>query len=315
MAGTTLSRALLAMLLLACGFAGAVTSVPGTDPLAAIDLNRNAIIADIVQGFEGDRVALAKRLSGLRADRLLSASLASSREGIEAILSEAEKSRDAAVNRASAKSLGSPNSDLIYTPLTPCRLIDTRGFGAPIQGGAFAPNARRAYAPNGLCSLPTSGVATILVSFTTQNLSPNSGGYLAILAPAAPVTASVDVFNLGYCAPPQGTVVKSITAGAGLTGGTITDTGTVALAAAFQLPQACANGQVATSNGAGGWSCVTPAVGGTLTSVSATRTSTSEKARREVAESPTVVWRGCRHIAREWRHRGRLPGGDRGRAA
>ena len=73
------------------------------DPLAAIDLNRSAIIADIVQGFDGDRPALAKRLARLRADQLLSASLASTRESLETILGEAEKARDAGMTRASAK--------------------------------------------------------------------------------------------------------------------------------------------------------------------------------------------------------------------
>ena len=278
-------------------------SAAGADPLAAIDLNRNAIIADIVQGFEGDRAALTKRLAALRADRLLSASLASTRASLESILLEAEKSHDAVTRRSSAKALG---SDLAYTPLAPCRLIDTRGLDALIQGGAFAPNERRAYVPNGKCSLPVTGVASILISFTTENLTPNSGGYLAILPPAAPVTASVDVFNfgaewsasntavasgpaaqfdvlvalanahvvidvLGYFAPPQAAAaVKSITAGSGLTGGTITDTGTISLASAYQLPQTCTNGQVAQSNGAGAWSCVTPVVsGGTVTGVSA----------------------------------------------
>ena len=197
MTSTKLAHAFLALLFSAYGFAWAESAVPKGDPLATIDLNRNAIIADIVEGFEGDRPALAKRLAKLRADHLLAVSLASSHDSLEAILGAAEKSHGGEVSRAGAKVLGSPTTDLVYTPLTPCRLIDTRGFGAPIQGGAFAPNARRAYTPNGLCNLPMTGVASMLISFTTQNLSPNSGGYLAILAPLAPVTASVDVFNLG----------------------------------------------------------------------------------------------------------------------
>jgi Chaperone of endosialidase len=169
----------------------------GTDPLAAIDRNRNAIIADIVRGFDGDRNVLAQRLAGLRADRLLSASLASTRESLESILNEADKSRTAATRRAGAKLLGSANSELVYTPITPCRLIDTRGSGAPIQGGPFAADERRAYSPNGACGLPMSGVATMLISFTTLNLTPNSGGYLAIVGPGAAVLTTVDVFNIG----------------------------------------------------------------------------------------------------------------------
>jgi hypothetical protein len=315
MGRAALAGGLLVVIFAAGGFAGASPATSSTDPLVAIDLNRTAIVADIVGSFDAefaqlppaDRAReaglLAKRLAGLRADRLLAASLASTRESLESILVEAESSRDAVMSRASAKALGSATSDLVYTPLTPCRLVDTRGFGAPFQGGPFAPNERRAYVPNGNCAIPLSGVTTLLMTVITQNLTPNSGGYLAILPPGAPVTGIVDIFNItpwsaantavatgsagqfdvfvnsanphvvidvvGYFAPPQGGAVTSITAGTGLSGGTITSTGTVAIATAYQLPQACTIGQVAQSNGAGSWSCATPASGGTVTGVSA----------------------------------------------
>jgi polyhydroxyalkanoate synthesis regulator phasin len=176
------------------------TLLPNSDPLAAIDMNRDAIIADIVKGFStqspDDAAKLKARLQKLRADKLLAASLASTPQSLEAIVSEGESSTLPSYNRTNAKSLGDSNKDLVYTPLTPCRLIDTRGFGAPIQGGPFAPNERRAYVPNGLCGIPTSGVSTLLISFTTQNLTSASGGYISILAPGAPVNTTVDIFNI-----------------------------------------------------------------------------------------------------------------------
>ncbi len=307
-------QGLLAFLFLStCGFVHAGSEAPGTDPLAAIDLHRGAIIADIVQGMRSQAAeaspgaTLKARLEKLRADRLLAASLTSSRESLEAILKEGEASRDAALRRASMKALGDPNRDLLYTPLAPCRLIDTRGFGAPIQGGAFAPNERRSYAPNGLCGLPTTGVASVLLSFTTDNLTPGSGGNLSILAPAAAATATVGVFDLqtvwaaastvvttgsaaqfdvlvitasahvvvdilGYFAPPQGGAVTSVTAGTGLTGGTITSSGTIGLAATNLLPTvACAANQIPKWNGSA-WACAADNdtnSGGTVTSVGA----------------------------------------------
>jgi hypothetical protein len=202
----------------AIGASRAASPNPGSDPLAAIDLNRNAIIADIVRGFEAragveGTPALKARLEKLRADRLLAASLASSRESLDAIIAEAESPKLPAFTSLRAKSLGDPNKDLLYTPLTPCRLIDTRGNGAPFQGGAFAPGERRAYVPAGACAIPATGVATLLISFTTQNLTPVSGGVLAILAPAAPFTATVDVFNLGSTWSASNTAVA--TGGAG----------------------------------------------------------------------------------------------------
>ena len=68
-------------------------------------------------------------------------------------------------------------NNLVYTPIAPCRLLDTRGFGAPISGGPFAPGERRAIVPAGACGLPATGVSAVMMALTTQNLTPQSGGY------------------------------------------------------------------------------------------------------------------------------------------
>jgi hypothetical protein len=213
-----MARGLVVSFLLLCGLAVAAPVNSGTDPLAAIDLHRNAIISDIVKGFEAQAGAegaakLKARLEGLRADGLLAASLASSRESLDLVLAGAASPQSAAVTQIRQKSLGDASRDLLYTPLTPCRLVDTRGNGAPIQGGAFAPGERRAYVPAGACGIPATGVATMLISFTTQNLNPASGGVLAILAPSAPFTSTADVFNLGSIWSASNTAVA--TGGAG----------------------------------------------------------------------------------------------------
>lgn len=113
---------------------------------------------------------------------------------------------------AQAKAFGDANRDLVYTPLAPCRLVDTRG-GAPFAGGPYSPEERRTYQPGGACSIPTSGVSALMVSFTTFNMTPGSGGYLALLAPGALVTGIVDVFNLGASWSASNTIVSSGTAG------------------------------------------------------------------------------------------------------
>lgn len=273
MAGSLRARAWIAGLFAVSG--AALAGPTSTDPLVAVDLNRNAIIADMVESFGGGPL-LKARLATLRADKLLAASLTSSASALESILAESAAA-PASRMRASAKAFGDPTRDLVYTPLTPCRLVDTRGFGAPIVGGSYAPNERRSYVPNGLCAIPTAGVSSMLISFTTQNLTPSSGGYLAILAPAAPITATVDVFNLGaewsasntavatggagqfdvfvstatahvvvdilgyFAAPPAGAVVTAMIADGAVTAGKLAANG-------------CNSGQVLQYNGTA-WTC------------------------------------------------------------
>ena len=60
-----------------------------------------------------------------------------------------------------------------------------------------------------------------------------------------------------------GGTVTSVAAGTGLTGSPnpITGAGSINLAPGYQLPQACSNGQVPKSNGAGGWACGTDTPG------------------------------------------------------
>jgi hypothetical protein len=86
----------------------------------------------------------------------------------------------------------------VFRPIAPCRLIDTRGQPAAISiGGVFTPTQRRTVAPNGACGIPTSFVKGLSLAVITLNYTPNSGGYIAILPPGAPVTAIADVFNIG----------------------------------------------------------------------------------------------------------------------
>ena len=71
-----------------------------------------------------------------------------------------------------------------------------------------------------------------------------------------------------------GGTVTSVAAGTGLaaTPNPIVGAGSINLAPSYQLPQACANGQVPKSNGSGGWACAADNdtnSGGTVTSVNA----------------------------------------------
>jgi Chaperone of endosialidase len=118
--------------------------------LLTIDQNRATVIERIV-GEWGDPLAqsnagisaaqLRQILSGLRSDHLLAASLAGSVEGLRDVVSAALVRTDASVpsTRMHTKSLGDTTDDLVYTPVVPCRIVDTRSGG----GGVFLPGNQR----------------------------------------------------------------------------------------------------------------------------------------------------------------------------
>ena len=101
--------------------------------------------------------------------------------------------------------LGSPNSDLVFTPVTPCRIIDTRTAAA----GILTAGASRGFMGwNGnytvqggaatSCNLPFStNNAAIVVNFTV--VSPTTGGYITAFpgdATSIPLAATLN-FNAG----------------------------------------------------------------------------------------------------------------------
>jgi Chaperone of endosialidase len=155
--------------------------------LLTIDQNRATVIERIV-GEWGDRLAssnagitqtqLRQILTGLRSDHLLAASLAGSVEGLRDVVAGALVHTDAVVSRTliHTKSLGDTTDDLVYTPVVPCRIVDTRS-GA---GGVFLPQTQRdwlAFSPGGFasqggsttdCGIPVRPVA-IMANTTLAN--------------------------------------------------------------------------------------------------------------------------------------------------
>jgi hypothetical protein len=166
------------------------------DPLAVIDQNRQQVVNRIMTDHSADiQGALAKHpgtniddfrgiLQSLRADRLLAASLSNSFSGITSLISQ-QMGADSALDRA--KTLGSASNDWVYTPITPCRLLDTRGsFSPQYAGGAFAAGATRTYNVRGPantgCAMPTRVRAVILQAIA---ITPPGAGDLEILKQGA----------------------------------------------------------------------------------------------------------------------------------
>ena len=82
--------------------------------------------------------------------------------------------------------------------------------------------------------------------------------------------------------------ITGVAAGTGLAGGGTAGDVSLAIASGYQLPQSCANGQVAKSNGTGGWTCGTDNAGaGTVTSVATGAGLTGGTDHRQRGPSPS----------------------------
>lgn len=116
-----------------------------TSPLIAVEQQRTSLASRLASQWSADFAALpagrqrsheqlASAFWELRSDRLFAASLAAKVEAVEEILSEAAKEKSAV--RPVTKALGDTDRDLVYTPVTPCRIVDTRsGAGGTLAGG------------------------------------------------------------------------------------------------------------------------------------------------------------------------------------
>ena len=117
------------------------------DPLLSIDMNRANIVSGLAARWQGDtangkRANFKAELAGLRADQLLTISRMDSFEDIADLLdgqatgtqtrgalstlSATQTGGKAPGEASTSLALGDPSTDLAYTPLTPCRLFDTR---------------------------------------------------------------------------------------------------------------------------------------------------------------------------------------------
>ncbi len=153
----------LAIALAMTAWAGTATSaqLAKPDTLLSVDQHRTSVVERVVNTWGGpleqsgsglDRSQLRSMLERLRADQLLAASLAGSLDGVRDVLAKAILQSD----KVGRKALGDTDKDVVYTPVAPCRLVDTRNsYSAVYQnGGPFASNEIRTYAlvgGNGQC--------------------------------------------------------------------------------------------------------------------------------------------------------------------
>ena len=129
----------------------------------------------------GQEEVVRETLKSLRADHLLAASLAPTLDGLLATIKAADNGIEAK-SEIAPKNLGDPAADLVYTPVTPCRLFDTRasqgGLGTPIAGvrrtyGAITPITQQG-GPGGCAAAAGTTVALIQIG----TLTPSGSGLL-----------------------------------------------------------------------------------------------------------------------------------------
>ena len=154
----------------------ALRTVPNA--LLSIDQNRGTVVERIVAQW-GDALArsnagltaeqLRATLSAMRADYLLAASVAGSLEGLRKIVASSVDGTPVGASGITPRTLGDTTDDLVYTPVVPCRIVDTRNvggtFGSPetrdyhayLTSGTFATQGGAA----SNCAIPAnpSGVA------------------------------------------------------------------------------------------------------------------------------------------------------------
>ncbi len=157
------------------------------DPLLAIDMNRAAVIDQVIAGWRGklapeQEKTIREALSALRADRLLAASVAPSVDGLLSVLKSAETTSVAAGAKVQVKALG--DLDLAYTPVTPCRIVDTRqvarrlaaGVADTFDGYSASSFAAQGGAPSN-CAIPA-GASALAVTATA--VAPADLGFIKL---------------------------------------------------------------------------------------------------------------------------------------
>jgi hypothetical protein len=191
---------------LAFAFVAAVSPVRAADKTNGSDptpsqgsIDRAAVSADIFARWAGSLAdggtELRAALKAASPDVLAAAAQADSRESL----------REALAGRPiDPNVLGDPDSDLVFFPLTPCRLVDTR-----LGGGILAGGTNRAFETQGNlsaqggsatgCGVPGVDPAALAVTITAVN--PQGAGNLRAY-PSAGAVPNASVVN--YALPGQG---------------------------------------------------------------------------------------------------------------
>ncbi len=85
----------------------------------------------------------------------------------------------------------------VFRPLAACRLVDTRGNGAPITGGPIATGVTRTINASGVCGIPANGLTGLSISFHAYNGNTALGSVIAMMPVGASTAGSMVGFHSG----------------------------------------------------------------------------------------------------------------------
>lgn len=143
---------------------------------------RNALKRDTFEGAMAELTGTGHRLSD------------------EAVITKLASLNTSSAKSATVKTLGALGNDLVYTPVAPCRILDTRNVAA----GAIAANSTRNFVAFGVSSFASQGgsatncgvnpLAATAVAINLTAVTPATAGYATAypFGSAQPVAASIN---------------------------------------------------------------------------------------------------------------------------
>jgi hypothetical protein len=200
------------LVLIATSSAAHVAAQPldAADALLAIDQNRASVVERIVAtwgpAFARSPAAvgvddLRQSLLALRADHLLAASLAGTPEGVRTAIGIDESTSPAFGRRSSAareKAIGERVRDVVYTPVVPCRLVETRGaFAAVYQGDGSAAHTPLPFAPNEIRTYTVEGGNGVCLLQLPATLTPTAVQLQVFGMPTTGASGDIEILPQG----------------------------------------------------------------------------------------------------------------------
>ncbi|HET8875899.1 MAG TPA: hypothetical protein VFO53_06170, partial [Casimicrobiaceae bacterium] len=210
LAGRSRRARLSSFVLVGCLFASALAPAQpidrAADALLAVDQQRPSVVERIVTTW-GPALAksrapvsvdeLRARLMSLRADRLFAASIAGTEEGLREVTGFPATTA-ATKPVAYAKALGDAAIDVVYTPVTPCRLVETRGtFAAVYQGNGSASHTPVPFAPNEIRSYTVQGGNGVCLTQLPGGLSPSAVQLQVFGIPTTAASGDIEILPQG----------------------------------------------------------------------------------------------------------------------